>query len=187
MLLTPEALEQRPPTPEMVPPSIPTEKADMVRSPGPPELTSPMRSPIPITVVNQSSVPAPAPSASMAGGETTFYSHPDGIRITTTRAIFQSKVYAMANVSSVSMGMSPAKRYPGILVAVVGLLLLATKTIVPGVIIMAIGVAWAAMKKNIYHVRLGSASGETSAWSSNNVHDVEQIVRAMNEAFVQRG
>ena len=56
--------------------------------------------------------------------EVTFYSDKAGRHITSSRAIFPPKTYAMANITSVSMGVIPANRMPGIVVAILGLLIL---------------------------------------------------------------
>ena len=82
--------------------------------------------------------------------------------------------------------MTPAKRTLGLLITLAGVLLLAVSPVL-GAITLAIGVVMLIIPKNVYHVTLGSSSGETSALSSKDVEYVEQLVRAMNEAFIKRG
>ena len=60
----------------------------------------------------------------MSTPETTYYQ--DGsITVTNARAVLGSKTYAMANITSVSMGEIPANRTVGIVIAVIGLAILA--------------------------------------------------------------
>lgn len=78
--------------------------------------------------------------------EQTFYSDEKGVRITATRAIFGSTTYSMANITSVTRSQEPAKRTPGILVAIVGIVLLAVGIsagawlVTTGVIILVVGI-----------------------------------------------
>ena len=122
--------------------------------------------------------------------ETSFYSDNSGVRITNTRAILGTKTYAMANISSVSAAITPAKRGLGIVLAIIGFLLV----LVPesgvrifGVILLGVGILLAVIAKATYIVRIGSASGEADAISSHDRAYVDGIVTAMNEAFIKRG
>ena len=58
----------------------------------------------------------------MSTQETIFYQDED-ILITNTRAVLGAKTYSMANITSVSLGVIPANRVPGIIVAAIGGLL----------------------------------------------------------------
>ncbi len=118
------------------------------------------------------------------------------IHVTNLRAMLQGKTYAMANVTSVSMFTQYGNKAPGVILAVLGgLILLAA---LPGsemrgcfgglgLVMLVIGIAVAAAAKNIYWVRIGSASGETNALSSRDRDYIWGIVNAMNEAIVRRG
>jgi hypothetical protein len=126
--------------------------------------------------------------------ERSFYSDDKGVNITGTRAIFGSTTYSMANISSVKTAVEPVKRSPGIITAIIGIVLLIigiasgwTWLIVGGVIVLAIGafIAWAASAK--YHVRISSASGEATALSSKDKEYVDKIVQALNESMISRG
>ena len=124
----------------------------------------------------------------------TFYSDDRGVRITNTRAIIGTTTYAMANITSVSMGMKPANRTPGIAVAILGFLILlitgllgSSGGVIFGVILLGIGILIAAIVKPTCTVRIGSASGETDAVSSKDKKYIQVIVNAMNEAFMKRG
>ena len=125
--------------------------------------------------------------------EITFYSDDRGVRITNTRAIVGTTTYAMANITSVSMSEKPANRKLGIVVAILGLIILAityqlgsSGGVIFGVILLGLGILIAAIVKPTYTVRIGSASGEADAVSSNDKKYIQAIVRAMNEAFIER-
>lgn len=125
--------------------------------------------------------------------EITFYSDVRGVRITNTRAIVGATTYAMANITSVSMAEKPANRKLGIVVAILGLIILvityqlgSSGGVIFGVILLGLGILIAAIVKPTYTVRIGSASGETDAISSNDKKYIQAIVRAMNEAFIER-
>jgi len=73
----------------------------------------------------------------------------------------------MSNITSVSMGVIPAARTAGIVLAIFGLLVTlggasaeSGGVIGFGVLVLAIGIAAAVMPKPTYVIKLGSASGE---------------------------
>jgi hypothetical protein len=181
MSITPEALRDNPPTPASKP-SVPTS------TPTPPPVAAePIATSLPVPVVPTYHPPSSPQAAAVHTGEMTFYTSSDqAIRITSARAIFGAKVYAMANISSVGMGMTKAKRWPGIALAILGVLAF-SHSIGLGVALVAIGVAWAVMVKDVFHVHIGSSSGEADVRSSKDVEHITEIVRAMNEAFIKRG
>lgn len=126
--------------------------------------------------------------------EIVFYSDDRGVRITNTRAIVGLTTYAMANITSVTMSVKPAKRTPGIVVAILGLLILIITAelgsaggVIFGVIVLGLGILMAVVAKPIFTVRIGSASGEADAVSSKDRDYIQAVVRAMNEAFIKRG
>lgn len=126
--------------------------------------------------------------------ETTFYSDEHGVRITTTRAIFGSKTYAMANITSVSKGEEPPKRQPGIIIAILGLIILVACVsfgsavgVIVGVAVLGLGILIAAIAKPTYHVKITSASGEDEPRSSKDKQHIDSIVIALNEALIKRG
>ena len=59
--------------------------------------------------------------------------------------------------------------------------------VVFGVLLIALGVWWLRSIKNIYHVRLMTASGERDALNSPNGEYIATIVGAINQAIVHRG
>ncbi|MBX2999643.1 MAG: hypothetical protein KF893_14085 [Caldilineaceae bacterium] len=125
--------------------------------------------------------------------ETTYYTS-DKVRVTNSRAILGAKTYAMANITSVSMGEIPANRTPGIVLAglgVVGLFVGAGMNegtcIGIAVLLLILGIVLALLVKTQYSVRLGSSSGESDALSSPDQSHIREIVNAMNEAIINRG
>ena len=126
--------------------------------------------------------------------EQTFYADEDGVRITATRAIFGSTTYSMANITSVTRGEEPAKRMPGILVAIVGFLTLivgsssnSTIWIVIGVLISVLGIYIAYTAKGKYFLKITSAAGESTPISSKDKKYIDGIAVAINEALIRRG
>jgi len=131
----------------------------------------------------------------MSTPETTYYQE-GGITVTNARAVLGAKTYAMANITSVSMGEKPANRAPGIVVALIGLAIAgcsatagsdATGGIVFGIIVLGVGIAIAAAVKTQYVVKIGSASGESNALVAKDKEYIQKIVNAVNEAIIKRG
>ena len=128
--------------------------------------------------------------------ETTYYQ--DGsIMVTNARAVLGSKTYAMANITSVSMGEIPANRTAGIVIVVIGLAILACSAsagsnssaggIIGGLVVAGFGAFLAYAAKTQYIVKVGSASGESNALTSNNREYIQKIVNSINEAIIKRG
>jgi len=126
--------------------------------------------------------------------EQSFYSDEKGVRITATRAIFGSTTYSMANISSVRTAEDPPKRARGIWTAIIGICLLIigittglTWLTITGVVILLIGIVWAWMATGTFHLKITSASGETTAVSSKDKEYITKITQAFNEAIINRG
>ena len=126
--------------------------------------------------------------------EPTFYSDEQGVRITPTRAIFGSTTYAMANITSIKRDVHPADRKPGVIIAVLGLIILlacvsfdSSTGVIAGVVVLGLGILIAAMAKPTYFLKITSASGEAEPISSRDKQYVDSIVTAMNEALIRRG
>lgn len=129
--------------------------------------------------------------------EVSYYQEGD-ITITSARAMLGSKTYAMANITSVSMGTIPPDRALGVLVVLVGLLISVCSGmavlennnaggIFLGLIVVGVGVVIAASKKTKYVVKIGSASGESNALVATDEEYIQKIVDAVNEAIIMRG
>jgi hypothetical protein len=118
------------------------------------------------------------------------------IQVTNLRAILHGKTYAMANITSVSMFTEVRSKFPGVVVGFLGVVLLLSGFgsrealgcfIVFGLVLIAVGIAYFVAQKDRYWVRIGSASGEMNALTSQNREYIERVVNAMNEAIVRRG
>lgn len=118
------------------------------------------------------------------------------IQITSLRAMLHGKTYAMANVTSVSMYTQLADKTLAIVLAIAGGLWaliglfsyeLRGCSLFFGILMVVIGAAIAASKKDVYWIRIGSASGETNALRSHDHDYIARVVNAMNEAIVRRG
>lgn len=109
-----------------------------------------------------------------------------GIHITNTRAIFPNKTYAMANITSVSIGEEKQDRTVPITIIVIGVIGL---TFFPeiGFPLILVGTIWIYMKKKEYSVKIGSSSGEIEGFTSKNRELVRKVVSAMNDAIIDRG
>jgi hypothetical protein len=131
----------------------------------------------------------------MSTPETTYYQ--DGsITVTNARAVLGAKTFAMANITSVSMGEIPANRKPGIGVALFGLVIAGCASsggsgagggVIFGMLIIGVGIAIAAAVKDQYVVKIGSASGESNALMDKNREYIQKIVKAVNDAIIKRG
>ena len=125
--------------------------------------------------------------------ERTFYSK-GGVRITSVRAIFDSKTYVMANITSVATGETPANRTPGMTIAIIGFIMLVvcaslhiTGVAIAGGVMLGLGILGAVIAKPTYHVKITSASGEAEPISSKDKEYIDSIVSALNEAIISRG
>jgi hypothetical protein len=66
-------------------------------------------------------------------------------------------------------------------------LMCTTPGILLGVICLAAAVVWFLMQKTIYAVLICTAAGEHQASLSYHSDEVDEIVEALNQAFVDRG
>jgi len=115
------------------------------------------------------------------------------ILVTNSRLVRGSETFAMSGITSVlSFTEVPSKKGPISLLVIGGLISLASMqsswgAVVFGVLLIALGVWWLRSIKNIYHVRLMTASGERDALNSPNGEYIATIVGAINQAIVHRG
>ena len=131
--------------------------------------------------------------------EPTYYSDDKGVRVTTTRLIIGDATYAMANISSIKTAREGAagRIAAGIICVIVGAVLLMFAISnnfsglvgilgLLGVVCLVVGVVCFCLKTP-YKIQITSASSETAPLESNNKEYIDQIVRAVNEALIQRG
>lgn len=113
-----------------------------------------------------------------------------GVMVTSARAVINGTMYSMANISSVSVGIIPASRGSGVILAIVGAIIAAAADgggAFFGVVLLLAGILMAVMAKATYMVRLGSASGEATALSSKDEGFVSKVVSSLNQAIIARG
>lgn len=135
----------------------------------------------------------PAQPEQPASSEKTYYTD-NTVTITSTRAIFPDKTYAMANVTSVSLGTVPAETTPGCVVMIVGVAFtwgcFSQGSPVWGVVSLGVlffGIWLACKAKEKYVVRVGSASAESDALTSPDKSYTDRVVAAVSQAIIDRG
>jgi hypothetical protein len=124
--------------------------------------------------------------------EENFYADKNGVRINAARAVFGSITYPIADITSVNISKEPAKRKPGILVAIAGIVLFTIGLRIDevwlafaGFIILALGALITHATKSSYHLIITSASGEANPISSLDKEYIEKIVVVINEVMTK--
>ena len=124
------------------------------------------------------------------------YYQDSNITITNAHAILGSKTYAMANITSVSMGTVAANRTAGISISLFGFIVFLCSLmgrnvflvgVLGAVIFIGLGIYLAYSAKPQYTVIIGSSSGESNALSAHDSEYIQRIVNSINEAIVKRG
>lgn len=114
-----------------------------------------------------------------------------GVRITSSRFITPAQTYAMSGVTSVKQQIKKANRVPGILLAIVGLIVFFSSHGASGKLVGAImflaGVALAVVVKDLHYVVIHSASGESRATESKDVGFIVRVIGALNDSIIARG
>jgi hypothetical protein len=119
--------------------------------------------------------------------EVVFLDDGDGVKVTSTRFILPSQVFAMAGVTSVRVDCIHAKRGAALTFFMIGALcLVIPRTRLLGFILIALGGLWLYGPKDEYAVFLTVASGEVRAITSKNEQYIREIVKALNEAIIYR-
>jgi len=117
------------------------------------------------------------------------------IKITTMRAIFGDKTYAVPNITSVTKKekTTPFSFLPvGIIVFGLAFITISFFNNLDGAIMilgvfMVIGGYFVAMLlRTEYFIQLGSAAGDTEAYISNDIAEIEKIVQAINQAMIEQ-
>ncbi len=125
--------------------------------------------------------------------EKTFFES-DGVLVTNTRLVKKDgETFAMSGVTSVaSYAEVPSKKWP-IILMVLGILVLLSSIrssiagVLIGVALTALAIWWFRSIKNIYKVRLVTASGQRDAIADTNREYISKIVDAVSGAIVYRG
>lgn len=125
--------------------------------------------------------------------EVSYYSDQSGVRVSDKRVIIGSTTYSMANITSVSTKVEHPSMMGPILLIAIGLFLfvsgVAGKSGGPAVIggiVAALGYFWYKGRKPVWHLRIASASGETTPLQSVNGQWISSIAQAINEAIIHR-
>jgi len=136
----------------------------------------------------------PEAAGSLSGCDERTYYRDSNVTVTSTRAIFGTKTYAMANVTSVTLREdNPNKGVGCVLLVIGGVISLATLLFYPttaaiiACVTVVLAIAAGTSQKRTYWVRVDSASAESDALSSPNREYVEKIVKAVNQAIIDRG
>ena len=118
------------------------------------------------------------------------------IKITNMRAIFGDKTYAVSNITSETKKekTTPFSFLPvGIIVFGIAFITISFFNNLNGAIMilgvfMVIGGYFVAMLLRMeYFIQLGSAAGDTEAYTSNDIAEIEKIVQAINQTTIQQG
>lgn len=125
--------------------------------------------------------------------ETTYYSDQAGVRVTDKRVIVNSVTYAMSNITSVETRVEKPSFSGPILFWLIGAALFLgglserrAAFVIAGAIFSVLGYFWFRGCKPLWHLRIASASGESTPLKSINRQWIENIARAINEAMIQR-
>jgi len=117
--------------------------------------------------------------------ETTFFEY-DDVKVTNARFISGSQTYAMSNITSVKAFEKKPKRFVGVLIVLIGLVI-AINTPAAGLAIVVAAGVYLYMQKTIFHVMLATSGGETSALKTYQRDYLDKVVSALNKAIVHRG
>lgn len=120
------------------------------------------------------------------------------VRVTTSRVIISGTTYALRNITSVKMGVTPANTSGAIVLIVLGALAVllsfglfsndagtGLSTLLIGATMIAIGVVMYRSIVPKYHLVLSSSSGESHALTSEDKGHIARVVDAVNEAIVR--
>ena len=142
------------------------------------------------------------PRAATTSEEIAYFAS-DDVLITNSRAVFGSKTYAMANITSVAMTWTNIDRWLGAIAVALGVAVFVYWlgwqwwpgwlfessdyfTVAVGLILVGGGVLCVVLAKRRYTVQIASASGESEALVSTNGDYVERIVDAVQQAISER-
>lgn len=119
------------------------------------------------------------------------------IKITNLRAIFGDKIYAVSNITSVTRKeKTNLSAFLPVVIIVVGIAFISLALfndvinwaiILYGIFMIIGGYFLALLLHTEYSVQIGSAAGETQAYTSKSITKVTEIVQAINTAMIQQG
>ena len=111
------------------------------------------------------------------------------VKVTQSSFSANGKTYAMRNISSVSIHVTPKNLSGGIMLIVIGMITayFGGIALFIGLAIIGLGIFALIMAKDDFAVRINSNSGESDALTSTNKSYVQEIVTALRDAIVYRG
>lgn len=131
-------------------------------------------------------------------GDNVFFAQ-EGVVVSQTRLVVDGITYAMSSISSCKTGDSEEQdggkkflRTLAILASVaagliIGLVTELTVGVVIGIVGLVASLLFIKTKYLVYHIYLGTVSGEVQAVSSSDENFIRQIERAVNDAIIARG
>jgi hypothetical protein len=134
----------------------------------------------------------------MTQDETIYYRDGSAI-VTNLRATVGGKTYALADITSVSVGQKHPGRWVGIIVAVVGIALVAYAAslissggtawlfVVVGAVIAIVGGYLAISPRTEHFVIIASSSGEAHALTSRDKVRIAKVADIINDARAKQG
>lgn len=131
--------------------------------------------------------------------EQTFFNR-GGVTVTQARFMVPGQTYAMQGVTSIKTTVEEASKKGPIIAILIGAVVTLISfgifsdslgagfvALVIGLGILGLGILWLKGLKDTHLVILSSASGESTALQSKDAAWVSEIVRALNDAIVERG
>lgn len=109
-----------------------------------------------------------------------------GVKVTNARFVTFGKTQALSGITSVSTLVRKPSRFWPIVLIIAGMFTV-TASPVLGFLMIALGILWLVMQKNVYIVQLESASGVSNALESKNEEFIFRVVDALNDAIIARG
>ena len=122
----------------------------------------------------------------------------NNVSITTARVMIGGTTYALRNITSVKMTLTPANKGCAILLLVIGIfaglgaLVTFARDTAAGFVWLLIGgglvagaIFWMRSLKPSFHVTIASSSGEIRALTSQDKAYISKIVAGINEAIVR--
>lgn len=118
------------------------------------------------------------------------------IKITNLRAVFGSKTYSIANITSVeTQRIEPSGCLViGLILVGIAFLLIGLvdftedwQFIIFGAMLLGLGFLVIKSQKPSFSVALTTASGEIKAYTSTEWESIKEIVEALNNAMIQKG
>lgn len=124
-----------------------------------------------------------------------YYSDNQGVKITSTRFIVESSTYPLQGITSITTAAIKPSRVLPIILGLAGVLLFIfiglqhreKQMLALGGFMFVISIIWLILLKDRYSVRISTSAAQTDAVVSKNQSYINDVARALNDAFIQRG